>query len=516
MFNRWIHPQAHFYLNLVGMMLIAIGLPLNKVVLSIGTIWIISNWLLEFDFKSKWQRLKENKIVWIALGFYFLHFIGLLWTENFEYALKDLNTKLPFVVVPFVIGTRTAIPKQHIKIILISFLFSLLVTSLFNFGFYYFSDGYKDYRTMSLFGSHIRYGILIAIGLVIALGFLVKASKVSRVYWSLPIIWLVFYIMYSQVGTSIILLVLLILSSIVYSILKIKSRTVKVLMFLVPLSILGYVAYEVNFVYQDTLPKELTKEPKAEATINGNLYTFGTGEDYFERGYVVFDYVCELELYKEWNKVSRVGYEDTLVNGYPANQVLIRYMTSKGLKKDSMDFQQLNQSDIQNIENGISSIVKLDNPLRKKLYEIESEIRFAKSGLDPNGHSILQRLEHWNIGLELAKENWIYGVGTGDVPNAFSEYYKNNDSDLAKENQHRTHSQILTVLITFGVFGLLFIVAFLFFPIKRINSINTFLFYIILLFIFLTSDVLETQVGVSLVAFFYSIFYINSAESKLD
>lgn len=515
MFDRWIHPKAHFYLNLVGMMLIAIGLPLNKVVLSIGTIWIISNWLLELDFKSKWERFKENKAVWIVLGLYFMHFVGLIWTENFEYAFKDLNAKLPFVVIPFVVGTREHISKVHYNWILKSFLLSLLVTSFLNFGNYYFSDTIKDYRTMSMFGSHIRYGVLVLIGLIISVGYLIKSAKVFRVYWSLPIIWFLFYTLYSQVGTSIILLTILVIGIVIYALTKLKNRTVKFVLFFVPISLLAFIVYEINYVYQDTRIKEVMIDP-AERTANGNLYSFATENKMYERGYSVFDYICIDELEREWSKRSNVAYNDTLRNGYPADQVLIRYMTSLGLKKDSIGLTKLSDQDLRNIEQGISSTVKLENPLRKKLYEINSEIELAKSGIDPNGHSILQRMEHAKLGVEILQNNWFFGVGTGDVPDSFKELYEEMDSGLDKKNQHRAHIQVLTFSISFGLIGLLLSILFLGYPINKLNSMVQFLFYLTLLFVFFTSDILETQVGASLTGFFYSLFFITLKDEQKE
>ena len=86
------------------------------------------------------------------------------------------------------------------KIIL---LLSLIITSVLNFGFYQQWFGQKQYydiREMSLFGSHIRYGILIALGFGISLYMLYsKKSILPAFVWILILIWFGFYCFYSQI-----------------------------------------------------------------------------------------------------------------------------------------------------------------------------------------------------------------------------------------------------------------------------------------------------------------------------
>ena len=38
---------------------------------------------------------------------------------------------------------------------------------------------------------------------------------------------------------------------------------------------------------------------------------------------------------EEWNKVAEIEYDSVGVNGYPIRATLIRYLTSKGLRKDA-------------------------------------------------------------------------------------------------------------------------------------------------------------------------------------
>ncbi len=46
-------------------------------------------------------------------------------------------------------------------------------------------------------------------------------------------------------------------------------------------------------------------------------------------------YVCEPELKKEWNKISTISYESVDRRGQQVSLTIRRYLTSKGLRKDS-------------------------------------------------------------------------------------------------------------------------------------------------------------------------------------
>ncbi|MDG2464088.1 MAG: hypothetical protein P8M61_03295, partial [Crocinitomicaceae bacterium] len=85
MLERWFGPKIHHYLHLLGLMLVAFGLPFNKVLMSIGTILGVANILLEGRFKDYWNRIINNKPFIFLLGFFLMHLVALLWTENLDY-----------------------------------------------------------------------------------------------------------------------------------------------------------------------------------------------------------------------------------------------------------------------------------------------------------------------------------------------------------------------------------------------------------------------------------------------
>ena len=201
MLNRFFGNNFHTHLHIFGLCGVAAGVPFNKIMMSLAMMLIVLNLLLEADFKPYFQNLKTNKLYLFILGFFLLHIISLIWTYNFDYALHDLKVKLPLLVIPTIIAAKPIEKTKYINLILGSILLSTMVLSLINFFSYqaFFSgETHFDFREMSLFTSHIRFGIIISMVVGIAIHFIRKSTG-NKFAFVVVIIWLTFYTFYSQV-----------------------------------------------------------------------------------------------------------------------------------------------------------------------------------------------------------------------------------------------------------------------------------------------------------------------------
>jgi len=110
------------------------------------------------------------------------------------------------------------------------------------------------------------------------------------------------------------------------------------------------------------------------------------------------------------------------------------------------------------------------------------------------------------------------GVGTGDIKIAFKEEYELTNSKLDLEYRNRAHNQYLTFLACFGIIGFIILLFAIYYPflVLRSNPVLGMTFILLMSLSFLTEDTLETQAGVSLYAFFYSIiiFGINDYRER--
>ncbi|MFS4483527.1 O-antigen ligase family protein [Hyunsoonleella sp. 2307UL5-6] len=118
--------------------------------------------------------------------------------------------------------------------------------------------------------------------------------------------------------------------------------------------------------------------------------------------------------------------------------------------------------------------------------------------------SIGERLYLWSIAIEEIKNNYIIGVGTGDVLDTLNETYSMEYKD------YYPHNSSFVFFLRFGVIGLFTLIAFYFILIKKaIKHDNSLLFtFTLIVFISsLTEHIYERHIGILFIIFFFSILY---------
>jgi hypothetical protein len=212
------------------------------------------------------------------------------------------------------------------------------------------------------------------------------------------------------------------------------------------------------------------------------------------------------EMETAWNLRSSVNYDSLDKRKQPVATTLERYLSSKGLCATTEGVQKLTNEDIQFIETGFADVHETYGGIQARLLDIRYQLHHATN---PSGHSILERIEYWKNAWSIIESHWIIGVGTGDVDDAMQEMYNKRQSPLTPERRLRAHNSYLTYYLTFGIFGFLF---FLYFQLKFIiqqwkwQQGVGFLFGLIALVTFLFEDTLESQMGITMFAFFYAVF----------
>lgn len=502
MLNRVFGHKTHDYINHLAVFSLAVGLIVSKVVMSMATMLLLLNFLLNADFKGAWQRIRKNYVFWFIFFVFVMHFLGLTYTSDFDYALSDLKTKLPLFVIP-VVMIAYPIQQNFLKYVFYGFILTLLITSFVNYSFMLDSK-MADYRSFSLFGSHIRYALLIVTGAAISVYFMVK----NKMWIFLPVLlWFIFYTVVSQVFSGYIALLLVMVGCLIYGVSTLKNQRNK---WIVSLGAIAVCLVSGVYVYKYFMPEKedfnFSELPTHSA--HGEGYYIDTTSLWFENQHHVLSGIASSELRTAWNKRSEIDYEAELEEAYPLNAILIRYMTSKGLTKDKEGMKKMSEKDIENVENGIASVRYTYGTFRFQVSELKNQLFHYKMGGDPDGNSLLQRFEHWKAGRQIIKENYLLGVGTGDVQQAFDKVYQTSNTQLDKQHWNRAHNQFMTFWISFGIVGFMvflgFWLWFLWQNIKIKNLIGI-CFTLISMGSFLSEDTIETQQGVTYIALFLGI-----------
>ncbi|MDX1348711.1 MAG: O-antigen ligase family protein [Putridiphycobacter sp.] len=509
MLDKWFNASVHFYVQLVALSAIVIGVSTSNVLMSLGTMLLLLNWLLEADFAAKRERFLQKPTSWIFVFLFGFGLISLIWSSNLAYGVHDLRIKLPLFIIPLVLSTSVPLARHYFYFLLYLFILTVVTTSLWNY--YQFSKNFEnvhDIRQMSRFISHIRYSVLVNLAIFFSYYLLLK-KKWMMYLWAPIIVWLAFYQYKAQVVNGYGLFIILSILSIIYWIRNLKSIQWKRIALVGLATFVVTVFIGVIYVWQKTnVAIQNVDYSKLELyTANHNGYYHQRNTNISEDGKLVYLYVSEKECRAAWAKRSDVHFDSLDKKGHPIAGTLYRYMTSKDLRKDSIGFLSLTDKDIINIENGFSNY-KTNKGLTEKISDLKMQLFLLKSHGDPNGNSIIQRKLHLLAAGGILKKKWLFGVGVGDVQDAFRQQYSASHSLLKLENQHRSHNQFLTVWISHGLIGFIALLLLWIIPFYKYLKTCDYLLCVVLIsfgFSFLWQDMLETQAGVTIFALFYSL-----------
>lgn len=505
----------HRYVYIIGILTLIWGLALSPFLISLGQFILAGNWLFEFHFRQKWSQVKLRPYLIYFLLLYLIHVIWLLNTQNFGYALNDLKIKLPLFALPIIFSSTQPLERRELKFILHMFFLAVIVaTVISSYVFLGFTEHPSfDTREASLFFSHIRFAVLVVISFYILISILqyktYQYTFLNKAYYIIGA-WLFIFIIGFGAFTGLALLLFTLPFYYLYWLKTQENYKIKTISFigigLIFLGVLfiGYSSYKKYYTRNIVDFKTLEK-----TTLNGNSYKH-LNQGIYENKDLVWIYVCDKELKKEWNKVSETKFDDVDEKGQLIRHTLIRYLTSLGYKKDSVGISKLKKDDIRLIEQGYTNhIFKNRFSLYPRLYKYFWEIeQYSESG-NPNDHSLTMRIEFFKNAFNTFKRHIWLGTGTGDVNDEILTQYKLDNSILDENWRYRAHNQYLSFLVTFGVIGFtLFFLSLgigIWKALKYIDSMAL-AFLLIISFSMLAEDTLETQAGASIAGFFLALF----------
>jgi hypothetical protein len=505
---------SHFYI--LSLAVLISGLSTSMFLMSLGSIMLVTVWVLEGNFIEKWNIFKTDRRIQLLIGFYFIHILGLIYTTNFEYGLKDLRIKLPLLLFPLVLGTISKIEKKWLERLLLLFIISVLISTIYSYLVYkniiVIDRDLNDARTISRFISHIRLSMNICLAILLLFFYFIQyTKKIEALIKILITLWFIYFLYILESATGVMILFACLMVGCIFYAVHSKTillRTLSISVFTLIIISTGLFFYLIISHYYQ--PRDLDISNLDKRTKSGEVYEHDTTNLQLENGYYLWLYIAPVELEEAWNERSEYFYNEADKRGQAIKWTLIRYLTSRGLRKDREGVYALSKLDISNIENGIATIdanssTGLGKRIKVILYEFDSYFR----GITPNGNSVTQRFEYWKVGWSLFKDNFIIGIGTGDVNDEYRKQYRKDKSELIYKFRNRAHNQFLTILISFGVIGFSIFLLSLLFPFFQDSlgkNILYILFFTLIIVSFMGEDTLETQAGVTFYTLFNSIF----------
>ena len=534
------------YFYLVGLILTGVSLPTSRFGLSVSLFYLLVLWMLlgldmrsinkmylekpflsrillriVFSFKGIWYNIKtrfsdflHNKVAVVMASMYVMHLVGLIYTSDFPSAFHDLRIKLPLLLIPLVMSSMKPLNDKQFNTVLWFFICSVFFVTVLGTVKFIHRD-FVDVRELSPFINYIRLSLCIVFSIFILGYYLVKRnySLIMKSIMVFMIIWFLWQITIFESITSILVIAALCFVLTMYFVFRSKNTNVKicvVVAIVVVAAVVIYLPYKVVNDYMS--PAKVDVVQLDTHTKLGNPYVFDTINFGVEDARYVGLYLSKKEMLDAWNKRSVKKINNEYDDGYRA---LVRYLTSKDLRKDAEGVEQLTENDIRNIENGIANYNYIENPgFKTRIMKVMIAYRNYERSGDANGSSVFQRVEYIKASLGIIKDNPVFGVGTGIIQ-PFADYYENTNSKLYPEYRLRSHNQYLAITVAFGIVGLLWFLFTMLYPLFADKRNRNYL-YIVFLFIIMlsmfTDDTLETQVGATLFAYFNSFLVFASSE----
>lgn len=494
--------------------LMVISIPSSRVLMSMSQMAFGVLWLAHGQYKKKWNTFVNNRVAVLMTSLFLIHVIGVFYSTDLDYALKDLRTKVPILIIPFMFSAFPKIDNEKLYKLLNMFIGSVIIISLYvSIKHYFVQESMREIMSRDVF-SHIRFSLNLNLALffIIILLWKQKMGLIDKIFAVVVFVWLFYFLLKLEAFTGIVVFAVLLLGMLILITINAKRLIIKILSSLIVILIPMFIGfYLVSFYKTNTEFEKLDVNNLEKKSLSGNKYNhrldLGT-----ENGKYIYAYLQEKELKKEWNSRSEIKYDSLDKKGQILKFTLIRYLTSLDQRKDKEGAQALTTEDIYSIESGIANVnytkgFGIDARLMKILLEYRNYIRTG----NPSGHSVMQRIEYWKTASFIIRSNFWIGVGTGDMNVAFKEEYNSIDSKLVKKWRLRTHNQYLSIWVGLGILGLIWFLLILIYPVlylKAYKNMFFMVFFVTLLVSMITEDTIETQAGLSFYVFFYSLFLV--------
>lgn len=121
----WLQQLLYFLLYAL-----AFSIPFPYIYSAVGIALVSAAWILQANFKETFNNLRQRKALWPFIIYFLLIAISYTYSDNKEQSSFDINSKLSFVIIPFVIGAGMSINKKQLERFLLAFVSGITIVSI--------------------------------------------------------------------------------------------------------------------------------------------------------------------------------------------------------------------------------------------------------------------------------------------------------------------------------------------------------------------------------------------------
>jgi hypothetical protein len=447
---------------------------------------------------------------------------GLIYSTDLHYGMKVLRNNLPLFLLPLFLSTSPRIPVQLFHRFLLVYVAAVVAGTL-NSTYLLINQDITDTRLISPLIHHIRFSLNVCLAIFIT-GFYIfhptLFSQKIRLALVPALVWLVVFLFMLKSLSGILAFVVTVPVTGLVLLLQNGRKWIRIALaggIMILLAGLGGYTLKTVSDYVTVDPVDLGSLDPSTSRGNPYVHDLALG---VEEGRYVGLYICTDELREAWNQRSQMPFDSLDRKGQELQYTLIRYLSSKELRKDGDGMEQLTSDDVYYIENGIANANYLKKfSLKNRIHQMILAYRIYKEKGTHSGTASIERIEQASAAWAIFQNHWLIGVGTGDVPRQFQEQFAAMGSPLqsAQEGMFSAHNQFLNAAVATGIIGLIWFIAALLYPAVRMKRFTNYFFltfFTIAVVSFLGDDTLKSQAGVTFIAFFYSLFVFR--EESID
>ena len=296
------------YQKLVFLVLIVmiIGVPSSRIIMSISQISFGVLWLAHGNYKYKWKQFISNKAALVLSSFFILHVIGVFYSTDLDYALKDLRTKVPMLIIPFMFSSFPKITHSQFEKLLYFFIGSVMFVSFYVTIAHFVNQEEIRFIIGRSFISHIRFSL--SVNLAIFYLIFLRVNNTNRngldIFSFVIFFWLLFFLFFLEAFTGIIVFLVLAFSILLYLIYMSRSLLKRSVYFgFIIIGLVGISTYLYQFVQINTIMEQVDESQLDKRTVSGGKYRHELDAE-TENGKYIYIYICDMEIGKAWKKRS--------------------------------------------------------------------------------------------------------------------------------------------------------------------------------------------------------------------
>ena len=467
--------------------------------------WGVDRWFNGPIFRGRtWGFWRVQTVLWGVLALFSWELVSQLWSENLPYGWRSMRIQLPLLAFPLVLITGRWDARTSIPLVKNTLAVSIATACLACLWFGLQAEGDLRPRDWSPFISHIRFSLMITFvwGWWVHESLNTRSKLANGVALALGILGIAF----TWKSAS---LTAMLLFPVAAMVVLWQAHMMRRAVGFVGVASLGFVLAVCWLLW----PRYPAADTLTKRTELGEVYEHFPERCLRENGTPVWTHIAWSELSEGWSARSDRPIEGLDGRNQELRMTLIRFLASKGLTKDRAGIKALSDREIERIEMGIPTVLEMEHSgLMRRLDAVKFEVWNAWDGGNPSGHSLIQRWAFLRTGLHIYQHHPVFGVGIGDVPDAFEWAYDDLNSPLQESFRLRAHNQYLTFLIAGGPLNLILFLGILAALLPRLGSGSALystpalLFCVILSLSCLTEDTLETQAGVTFAGFLIGLF----------